>query len=171
MKKYVNIIDLREVDSFDMYFVLGAKPLTEDVSVLSVAYRDGAGDIVSLSKEDIDMMNPHSAKEEFDLARLYFSAYCQENGLILVEDNFTIEYCPSCGSEIVVRIPGISQCPLCGCSIVPCSLCEECDHLECPYGCTGRSDDLKLPADREPVNEEDTAYILTLMGYNKGEEL
>ena len=60
MKKYVNIIDLREVDSFDMYFVLGAKPLTEDVSVLSVAYRDGAGDIVSLSKEDIDMMNPHS---------------------------------------------------------------------------------------------------------------
>ena len=92
MKKYVNIIDLREVDSFDMYFVLGAKPLTEDVSVLSVAYRDGAGDIVSLSKEDIDMMNPHSAKEEFDLARLYFSAYCQENGLILVEDNFTIEY-------------------------------------------------------------------------------
>ncbi len=170
MKKYVNIIDLREVDSFDMYFVLGDKPMTEDMSVLSAAYRDGAGDIVSLSKEDIDMMNPCSVEEEFELARLYFSSYCQENGLILVEDNFTIEKCPFCGGVLVVRIPGISKCPLCGCSVTPCSLCDECNYSECPYGCEEGQNNYDLPIDREPVDDEDTAVILQLLGFDQGEE-
>ena len=169
MKKYVNIIDLREVDSLDLYFVLGSKPMTEDMSVLTAAYRDGFGDIVSLSKEDIEDMNPHSIEEEFELARLYFSSYCQEAGLILVEDNFSVEVCPSCESEFVIRVPGISVCPFCGCSVVPCSLCDECDYSNCPYECTGGPEDLKLQKNRDVVQKDDAKIIYALLTNKIGE--
>lgn len=36
---------------------------------------------------------------------------------------------------------GVTACPECGKPLAPCSVCEECNYDECPYGCTGGEED------------------------------
>ena len=55
-------------------------------------------------------------------------------------DNYTIEYCPFCDSEVVIYSTGITACPECGKPLAPCSMCSDCID-PCPYGCKGDSSD------------------------------
>lgn len=49
-------------------------------------------------------------------------------------NNYTIEYCPHCDSEVAIYSRGITACPNCDERLAPCSICDDCIE-KCPYYC------------------------------------
>ena len=70
--------------------------------------------------------------------------------------DYTIEWCPFCGSEQVIYSTGITACPECGKPLTPCSMCEYCNYVTCPYGCTGDEKD-EFKKITNPTIEKDFA--------------
>lgn len=50
-------------------------------------------------------------------------------------DEYCVEWCSCCDTEVVIRSFGVSFCPNCGERILPCTMCDtdyiDCRH--CPY--------------------------------------
>ena len=77
-------------------------------------------------------------------------------------EDYTIEYCPYCESEVAIRSHGITTCPSCGKPLAPCSVCcaerGDCNYGLCPYGCTGGAEDEFKPITNPPMTEEEIAF-------------
>lgn len=69
-------------------------------------------------------------------------------------ENYTIEYCPWCDTEVVIYSKGVTACPNCGKPLAPCSACEGKCQEPCPYGCDGTENDEHKPIDRYISQEE-----------------
>ena len=80
-------------------------------------------------------------------------------------NDYTIEYCSCCESEVAIRAKGITACPSCGKPLVPCSVCiNERDNgccglgSDCPCGCNGTDDADKLPITAPPMTPEEIVF-------------
>lgn len=74
------------------------------------------------------------------------------------EEDYTLEQCPSCEEEVVIRATGISRCPSCGRPILPCTKCSSCT-TPCPYGYMGRWDKTLKPTN-PPISHEEVEFFL-----------
>lgn len=102
----------------------------------------------------------------------YSKKFMEEHGLIPdvidaagnVYDpkDYTIETCPDCGREEVIRIKGVTRCR-CGYSLAPCSVCEGCNYATCPYGCDGTSKDAEKPCDHEALADNIQRKLYSLL--------
>ena len=72
-------------------------------------------------------------------------------------EDYTIEFCPWCETEVAIRAHCAIACPNCGKPIIPCSTCLEGCHANkgCPYGCRNAIGTMKLGA---PMTAEETAF-------------
>ena len=80
-------------------------------------------------------------------------------------NDYTIEYCSCCESEVAIRAKGITACPSCGKPLVPCSVCiNEHDNgccglgSDCPCGCDGIGDADKLLTTAPPMTPEEIVF-------------
>lgn len=101
----------------------------------------------------------------------YSRKFMEEHGLIsdVIDDfgneydpkDFTIETCPVCGREEVIRIKGVTRCR-CGYPLAPCSVCESCNYKTCVYGCDGTDKDAEKSCNHEalPDNIQKKLYAL-----------
>lgn len=74
-------------------------------------------------------------------------------------EDYTLEECPNCESEVVIRATGISRCPRCGKPILPCTKCHSC-RTPCPYGYTGRYSDHLRPTN-PPISQEEVEFYMS----------
>lgn len=76
-------------------------------------------------------------------------------------EDYTIEYCPFCDTDVAIHAHGITACPECGKPLAPCSVCvdERGDCFKpCPYGCTGGAEDEFKPITEPPMTAEEIAF-------------
>lgn len=81
-------------------------------------------------------------------------------------EDYTIEFCPHCETEVAIRSHGVTACPVCGKPLAPCSVCHDerggCHAMEpCPYGCsTGGSgaEDENKAITNPPMTPEEMAF-------------
>lgn len=73
-------------------------------------------------------------------------------------EDYTLEECQHCESEVVIRAKGISICPKCKRAILPCTKCDSCT-TPCPYGYTGRYGERLRPT-CPPVSKEEAQFYL-----------
>lgn len=78
------------------------------------------------------------------------------------QEDYTIEYCPFCDTEVAIRAHGVTACPECGKPLAPCSVCHGCvmgpPHSACPYGCTGGAEDERKTITAPPMTAEEIAF-------------
>ena len=99
------------------------------------------------------------------------TAEIASRGANMKPEDYTIEYCPFCDQEVVIRSHGITACPSCGKPLAPCSVCSlaftgcyaDCNPDEntetgCPYGCTGGAEDEFKPITNPPMTAEEIAF-------------
>ena len=68
-------------------------------------------------------------------------------------NDYTLEYCPHCDTEVFIHAHGTTRCPNCKVVLFPCSVCNDehggCKQTEpCPYGNPNEADG------REPTNPD-----------------
>lgn len=73
-------------------------------------------------------------------------------------EDYTLEECPHCETEVVIRSRGVSICPKCKRVILPCTKCDSCT-TPCPYGYTGRYGERLRPT-CPPVSKEEAQFYL-----------
>lgn len=81
-------------------------------------------------------------------------------------EDYTIEYCPFCDTEVAIRSHGVTACPECGKPLAPCSVCHDerggCLKSEpCPYGCLSGGDgseDENIPITNPPMTPEEVTF-------------
>lgn len=73
-------------------------------------------------------------------------------------EDYTLEECPNCESEVVIRATGISRCPCCGKPILPCTTCSSCT-TPCPYGYTGRFNE-RLKPTNPPITQKEIDFYM-----------
>ena len=93
----------------------------------------------------------------------YSKKFMEEHGLIpdVIDaagnvydpQDYTIETCPVCGREEVIRIKGVTRCR-CGYPLAPCSACESCNYATCPYGCDGTDKDANKTCNHEALADD-----------------
>ena len=74
-------------------------------------------------------------------------------------EDYTLEYCPFCDSEVVIYSKGVTACPECGAPLAPCSVCESCSD-PCPYGCTGGEEDEHKAVTNPAITKEEIEFAL-----------
>lgn len=74
-------------------------------------------------------------------------------------EDYTLEECQSCESEVVIRATGISRCPHCGKTILPCTTCSSCT-TPCPYGYTGRFNE-RLKPTNPPITQKEVDFYMS----------
>lgn len=74
-------------------------------------------------------------------------------------EDYTLEECPNCESEVVIRATGISRCPHCGKPILPCTTCSSCT-TPCPYGYTGRFNE-RLKPTNPPITQKEVDFYMS----------
>lgn len=73
-------------------------------------------------------------------------------------EDYTLEECQFCETEVVIRSTGVSVCPKCKRPILPCTKCSSCTS-PCPYDHTGRFG-LRLRPTNPPITKEETEFYL-----------
>lgn len=76
-------------------------------------------------------------------------------------EDYTLEECQFCESEVVIRATGISICPKCKRPILPCTKCSSCTS-PCPYDYTGRFGLRQRPTNPLITKEETEFYLKEL---------
>lgn len=74
-------------------------------------------------------------------------------------EDYTLEECQNCESEVVIRATGISRCPRCGKPILPCTTCSSCT-TPCPYGYTGRYNEHLKPTN-PPITQREVDFYMS----------
>lgn len=79
-------------------------------------------------------------------------------------EDYTMEYCPYCDTEVVIHAHGVTRCPLCGMPLAPCSVCHDerggCKNgIPCPYGCDGKNDDIK-PVTMPDITFDEMQFVI-----------
>lgn len=107
-------------------------------------------DIGTPADEEADPMPEDPGPDEQDVEPEHTGRYRFED--------YTLEECPNCESEVVIRASGISRCPRCGKPILPCTVCSSC-RTPCPYGYTGRYGERLRPTN-PPLSLEETDFYM-----------
>lgn len=76
------------------------------------------------------------------------------------QNQYTLELCPYCDTEVVIYSKGVTACPQCKKPVVPCSVCDTCPSI-CPYGCTGKYSDRFLRITKHITQQEINDYTVS----------
>ena len=96
-----------------------------------------------------------------DMAASFTQPPVKRDSHLLRFEDYTLEECPNCESEVVIRAKGISRCPRCGKPILPCTTCSSCT-TPCPYGYTGRFNERLKPTNPAITQREVDFYMAEL---------
>lgn len=117
-----------------------ATPVDLGELLTAIIENDGHGVLVALADMSLDALLLKAGIIEAPVIKGAPVHIPATDGSFRQED-FASEYCPFCGSEVVIYSKGVTACPECGKPLAPCSMCEECNYDKCPYGCTGGDTD------------------------------
>ena len=81
-------------------------------------------------------------------------------------EDYTIEYCPYCDTDVAIHAHGVTACPESGKPLAPCTVCHDerggCSATEpCPYGCAYGGECLKdetIQITNPPMTPEEIAF-------------
>lgn len=76
-------------------------------------------------------------------------------------EDYTLEECQFCETDVVIRSTGVSTCPKCGRPILPCTKCSSCTS-PCPYDYTGHFGQRQRPTNPLITKEETEFYLKEL---------
>lgn len=100
-----------------------------------------------------------------DMAASFMQPPVKRDNHPLRFEDYTLEECPNCESEVVIRATGISRCPRCGKPILPCTTCSSCT-TPCPYGYTGRFNE-RLKPTNPPITQREVNFYMTELNKRK----
>ena len=100
-----------------------------------------------------------------DMAASFMQPPVKRDSNPLRFEDYTLEECPNCESEVIIRATGISRCPRCGKPILPCTTCSSCT-TPCPYGYTGRFNE-RLKPTNPPITQREVDFYMSELSRRK----